>query len=54
MNKKAYLGDGVYVSFDGNHIWLSTEEEDSSSLIALEPAVYRTLKVFAKTIGFEG
>ena len=37
---KDYLGDGVYVDFDGYQIWLSTQQGD---LIALEPSVYLAL-----------
>lgn len=41
-----YLGDGVYASFDGYHLWLTTgshEERDASNRIALEPGVYAAL-----------
>jgi hypothetical protein len=41
-----YLGDGVYASFDGYHIWLTTgshEESDATSKIALEPSVFAAL-----------
>lgn len=41
-----YLGDGVYASFDGYHVWLTTgshEERDASNRIALEPSVYAAL-----------
>jgi hypothetical protein len=41
-----YLGDGVYASFDGYHLWLTTgshEERDASNRIALEPSVYAAL-----------
>ncbi len=42
----AYLGDGVYASFDGYYIWLRTEREGSWHEIALEPEVYANLKEF--------
>ena len=32
-----YLGDGVYASFDGYHIWLDLRGQDSTTRIALEP-----------------
>jgi hypothetical protein len=35
-----YIGDGVYTSFDGYHIWLTTQE---GMRIALEPPVYDQL-----------
>ena len=33
----AYLGDGVYASFDGYQIWLKTERETGWHAVALEP-----------------
>ena len=42
--EKVYIGDGVYVHFDGYHFWLYTEREDGVHTIALEPAVYQSLK----------
>jgi hypothetical protein len=38
-----YLGDGVYASFDGFHIWLRTGSHTSEPAIALEPAVFDAL-----------
>jgi len=39
-----YLGDGVYASFDGWHIWLRTGSHDSEeNKVALEPGVYAAL-----------
>lgn len=35
-----YLGDAVYASFDGYHIWLTT---GNNQRIALEPPVFRAL-----------
>jgi len=34
-----YLGDGVYVSFDGYHIVLDLRGQDDFTRIAMEPAV---------------
>lgn len=42
-----YLGDGVYATFDGYHIWLSTQE---GHRIAVEPAVYMALKAYAQKV----
>jgi len=42
----SYLGDGVYASFDGYHIWLRTgshDDADATNRIALEPAVFESL-----------
>lgn len=38
-NATEYLGDGVYASFDGYHIWLKTQRAHGLEAIALEPAV---------------
>ncbi len=38
-----YLGDGVYASFDGYHIWLDLRGQDNSTRIALEPRVFEAL-----------
>ena len=49
-----YLGDGVYASFDGDYIWLDLRGQDTTTEIALEPAVltfkpkkHRNLILFA-------
>ena len=39
MIEDRYLGDGVYASFDGHHIVLDLRAQDSTTKIALEPAV---------------
>jgi hypothetical protein len=39
-DSKSYIGDGVYATFDGYNIWLSTQ---SGSTIALEPGVFDAL-----------
>lgn len=44
-----YLGDAVYSSFDGYHIWLKTGDGNNQQ-IALEPAVYLALRRYAKRI----
>lgn len=44
-----YLGDGVYASFDGYHIWLRTGAHEGPHVtneIALEPSVYAALMHF--------
>lgn len=43
---KSYLGDSVYVQFDGYHFVLTTENgypDDPRNLICLEPDVYQSL-----------
>jgi hypothetical protein len=47
MNKQEsyannYLGDGVYVSFDGYQIWLAVNHHENK-VVALEPSVFRRL-----------
>jgi hypothetical protein len=37
-----YLGDGVYASFDGYHIWLAANHH-SNKVVALEPQVIASL-----------
>lgn len=51
--KKRYIGDGVYVSFDGYNIWLSLDGEDRSKRIALEPAVLVQLDAYRHEIAKE-
>lgn len=43
--KKEYIGDGVYASFDGYHIWIGLD--DGQQIIALEPEVLADLNKFA-------
>jgi sulfur transfer complex TusBCD TusB component (DsrH family) len=42
MNDETYLGDGVYVSFDGYQIWLAVNHHENK-VIALEPDVFARL-----------
>lgn len=45
--QKVYLGDGVYVTFDGWHIVLTTENGISiTNTIFLEPKVIEALLVY--------
>lgn len=45
-----YLGDGVYASFDGYHIWLTTQREGGEHLIALDYDVLASLDEFRAAI----
>lgn len=48
-----YLGDGVYASFDGYHIWLTTGSHDmdrSDNKIALEPSVFAALVAYQRDL----
>jgi len=43
MNEEAaYLGDGVYASFDGYQIWLAVNHHENN-VVALEPEVFSNL-----------
>lgn len=46
-DKRVYLGDGVYASFDGCQVWIWTSDGISDSRqIALEPNVIQSLVAF--------
>jgi hypothetical protein len=47
---QAYLGDGVYVAFDGYHIWLRTQERDE---IALDPYLVERLITYVDDMARE-
>jgi hypothetical protein len=51
MNKE-YLGDGVYVSFDGYQLWLhvTNDQYGGQSSIALEPIVFAALVDYEKRL----
>ena len=53
MSMKRYLGDSVYADFDGEYVWLTTENgypDDPRNKIALEPAVLDALNLYVKGI----
>lgn len=41
-DRREYLGDGVYASFDGYQIWLAVNHHDNH-VVALEPSVMNAL-----------
>ena len=46
-----YLGDGVYVSFDGYHIWLETDDGyGATNRIALEDTAFLALKRYGNRV----
>jgi hypothetical protein len=45
-----YLGDGVYASFDGYHIWLWTRRDFDWHRIALEDSVFSALLRYASKV----
>lgn len=48
MNKETYIGDGVYVSFDGFYVRLRTPRENGDHWIGIEPHVYSDLRRWLK------
>ena len=49
--KREYLGDGVYATFDDYQIWLSTERDGGvQHTIALEPEVFAALQEYARRL----
>ena len=47
---ESYLGDGVYASCDGYHIWLDLRAQDPNVRIALEPPVFKRLLEYEKRL----
>lgn len=43
-----YIGDGVYVTFDGYQLWVWAERANGWHRVALEPAVLRELNDYAQ------
>ena len=51
--KKTYLGDSVYAEFDGEFIWLTTENGspgDPSNRIGIDQSVYNCLLIYAARV----
>jgi hypothetical protein len=49
VEREEYLGDAVYVSFDGYQIWLRTGDGNNQR-IALEPVVYDRLVRYVESL----
>lgn len=47
-----YLGDGVYASFDGYHIWLAANHH-TNKVVALEPSVFEALIRYKKRLDMQ-
>lgn len=49
--KKRYIGDAVYVQFDGYHVVLTTSDGiRDTNTIALEPAVITSLEAYLQDL----
>ena len=52
---KMYLGDAVYVDFDGHGLILTTENGiETTNTIFLEPEVYAALEIYVKDLKQRG
>lgn len=52
---KSYLGDGVYIDFDGYALVLTTENGiDVTNRIVLEPEVYEALMLYVERLKRSG
>ena len=52
MNKKTYLGDGLYAQYDGYHVVLSTLREDVEHFVALDSdVIYEFMRFLEKVFG---
>ena len=49
-SQKVYLGDGLYVYFDGYQFMLTTEREHGEHYIALEPIVFDNLIEYRRNL----
>lgn len=45
-----HIGDGVYASFDGYHIWLKVQRGFDVESIALEPQVWEELQRYVQRL----
>jgi hypothetical protein len=52
LARRRYLGDGVYVGFDGYRIVLSAENGVTTQEIVLEPEVWAALAAWVEALGY--
>lgn len=53
--QETYLGDGLYVRFDGETVWLRAPREEGDHIVALEPQVLASFMGFVASLpGNEG
>lgn len=48
LENEVYLGDGLYVSFDGCQLCLRAPREDGDHIVYLEPGVWDNLVRYVK------
>lgn len=53
IDADVYLGDGVYVSFDGFQIWLAANDH-RNKVVAIEYGVFLQLMKYGKRIWGDG
>lgn len=53
MDGKTYIGDGVYVSYDGYQLKLETERENGTDEIYLDPSIWQMLLRHVKSLDRE-
>lgn len=51
-DNEEYLGDGLYVSFDGFSLWLRAPREHGDHVVALEPWMFASFVNYARRHGF--
>ena len=49
---EAYLGDGLYASYDGGTIMLHCERGNGKHFVCLEPEVVESFLTYIREIGF--
>jgi hypothetical protein len=49
-DKEVYLGDGLYVSWDGHCIWLRALRTSGDHVVGLEPEVLDRLLAFVSDV----
>lgn len=46
----AYLGDGVYASFDGYQVWLHLNSHDAPAIVAIDRDVFVALQIYCRRV----
>jgi hypothetical protein len=54
MEKETYLGDGLYVSFDGFGFWLRAPRPEGDHIVCLEPQILQAFNDFVVQIKSRG